>query len=224
MGLEGLVGVVRTRGVEAARRRSTGERTLIGLDPPQRDTLRPGRGSEHPGHDDTVTCRWIFETNRCTVRSSSANVCSQAGGRAPMRYSPGGTSHAANTARSRRRSRLRWTAVPTARPMANATCGGTRSGSGTNEHHSGSVRTRTPSRRRRTKASRSRTRSIKPRDGRGPWPDGTSTRLDPHGCSCVHESRACELGGGCLADTYASRLTPDTSRQIMLRRRRLRDC
>jgi len=219
MGLEGLMGIVRTRGVETARRRTTGEGALIGLDPPQCETLRPGRGGEHLGHDDAVTCRWIFETNRRTVRSSSANVCSQAGGRAPMRYSPGGTSHAANTARSRRRSRLRWTAVPTARPMANATCGGTRSGSGTNEHHSGSVRIRTPSRRRRTKASRSRTRSIKPRDGRGPWRDGTSTRLDLHGCSCGHESRACGLGDGCLADRYASRLTPDGSRQITFRRR-----
>ena len=159
----------------------------------------------------------------CTVCSSSANVCSHAGARAPMRYRPGGMSHAASTARSRRRSRFRRTAEPTARPMANATCGGTRLGSGTNEHHSGSVRTRTPSRRRRTKASRSRTRSIKPRGGRGPWPGGTSTPLVPRGCSCEHGSRACGLGGGCWADRYASRLTPDTSRQIMLRRRHLHD-
>jgi hypothetical protein len=38
-------------------------------------------------------------------------------------------------------------------------------------------------------------------------------------CSCAHESRACGLDGGCWAGRYASRLTPDGSRQIMLRRR-----
>jgi len=153
------------------------------------------------------------------ARSISTNVCSHAGTRAPIRYRPGGTSELASTARSRRRSRLRDTADPTARPMANATCGGARSGSRTNEHHSGSVRTRTPSRRRRTKASRSRTRSIKPKDGPGPWPGVTSAPHDRRGCSYAHGSRACGLGGAGWADRYASRLTPDGSRQIMFRRR-----
>jgi hypothetical protein len=66
---------------------------------------------------------------------------------------------------------------------------------------------------------RSRTRSIKRRVGPGPWPGGTSTPHDPHGCSCAHGIRACGLGGGCWVERCASRLTPDGSRQIMFRRR-----
>lgn len=64
-------------------------------------------------------------------------------------------------ARSRRRSWLRVTAGPTARLMANATCGGETLGSSMNEHHIASLRTRTPSRRRRLNESRSQTRRIK---------------------------------------------------------------
>jgi hypothetical protein len=210
--LERLVGVVGTGGIEATRRRSAGERTLIRLDPRKGPTLRPG-------HRAAISWRRTLSISDDTVASSSTNVCSQAGTRAPTRYRPGGTSHSDKTARRRRRSRFLDTAEPTARPMANATCGGTRSGSRTNEHHSGSVRTRTPSRRRRTKASRSRTRSIKPKVGPGPWPGGTSARRDRRGCSCAHGNRACGLGGGCWAGRYASRLTPDGSRQIMFRRR-----
>jgi hypothetical protein len=47
----------------------------------------------------------------------------------------------------------------------------------------------------------------------------TSAPHDRRGCSYAHGTRACGLGGGCWADRYASRLTPDGSRQIMFRRR-----
>jgi hypothetical protein len=63
-------------------------------------------------------------------------------------------------ARSRRRSRLRVTAGPTARLIAKATCGGATLGSSTNEHHIAPLRTRTPSRLRRVNESRSQTRRI----------------------------------------------------------------
>jgi hypothetical protein len=129
-----------------------------------------------------------------------------------MSNSPGGTSHSRRSTRSRRRSRLRWTAEPVARPIAKATWGGTTSESGTNEHQSGSIRTRTPSRRRRMNASRWRIRSIKPTDGRGPWRDGTSARRGRRGCSCARGTRVYGIGGGCWADRYASRVSPDTSR------------
>jgi hypothetical protein len=72
-----------------------------------------------------------------------------------------GTSMEARMARSRRRSRLRVTAGPTARPMAKATCGGDTLGSSTYEHHMASLRTRTLSRRRRVNELRSPTRRIK---------------------------------------------------------------
>ena len=226
MDLECLMGIVGTRRIEPAGRWAAGKGTLIRLDPPQCSTLAP----RHVGRLRSLrtvswcvrTVSWCVRTLRsssATERSTSANVCSHAGTRAPTRYRPGGTSEFASTARSRRRKRLRDTAEPTARPMANATCGGARSGSRTNEHHSGSARTRTPSRRRRTKASRSRTRSIKRRVGPGPWPGGTSTPHDRRECSCAHGTRACGLGGACWADRYASRLTPDGSRQITFRRR-----
>jgi|GEM_PF-1252178 len=93
--------------------------------------------------------------------SSSANVSSLMDGRPPKRYKPLGRSMAPRIARRRRRSWLRVTAGPTARPMANATCGGQTLGSSTNEHHMASLRTRTPSRRRRVNESRSQTRRIK---------------------------------------------------------------
>ncbi len=78
----------------------------------------------------------------------------------PKRYNPPGTCMTPRIARSRRRSRLRVTAEPTARLIAKATCGGEILGSLTNEHHMASLRTRTPSRRRRVKESRSQTRRI----------------------------------------------------------------
>lgn len=215
--LEGFVGIARTGRIEATRRRPAGERSLVGLDPAQCPTLH-GRRRHGPllvrragGHVVDARRRSIVSNIDRSARSRSANVCSQARAFAPMRYSPGGTSDVANNARSRRRSRLRRTAVPTARPMAKATCGGIRSGSRTYEHHSGSARTRAPSRLMRTKASRSRTRSIKPTGERGPWRDGTSAPRGRHGCSSGHGTRASWLGGGCWAGRYASRLTPDDS-------------
>ncbi len=221
MVLEGVMGVLRTGGVEAAGRGPAGEGTLIHLDPRQRTTLHPRRVGDRMRRrrhvvvsvTDAARCRRTLSSNAVVLTRSSGNVCSHAGARAPNRYRPGGTSESASSARSRRRRRLRSTAEPTARPMANATCAGFTSGSGTNEHHSGSVRNRTPSRRRRTKVSRSRTRSIKPTDGRGPWPDGTSGRRDPHECSSERGSRACVLGVGCWAGRYASRRSPDDSGQ-----------
>ena len=82
-------------------------------------------------------------------------------GRPPKRYNPFGTSRAPRMTRSRRRSRLRVTAEPTARPMAKATCGGDTLASATKVHHMSSLRTRTLSRRRRVNESRSQTRRIK---------------------------------------------------------------
>lgn len=200
-----LMGVRRTRGVETTRRRPSGKGPLISLDQPERTPL-------HPCHVGGTDRSAVVRIRSFRQRSSSANVRSFARALAPMSTSPGGTSQSRSIARSRRRSRLRWTADPVARPMAKATCGGTTSESGTNEHQSGSTRTRTPSRRRRMNASRSRIRSIKPTDGLGPWRDGTSARRGRPGCSYAHGNRVCALGGGCWADRYASRRSPDTSR------------
>lgn len=119
---------------------------------------------------------------------------------------PGGTAEFTSSALSRRRSRLRTTAGPTARPIANATRGGCTLGSGTDEHQSESIRTRVPSRLRRTNVSRSRIRSIKRRGAPGPWPGETSERHGLHVCSCEREIHACALGGVCWADMYASRI------------------
>ncbi len=205
MYLEGLVRVGRAGRVEPTRRWATGEGALVELDERQRATLSPG----HLGRTDRAAALSISCRRHC---SSSANVCSLARGVAPTSIRPGGTSQSRRRARRRRRSRLRCTADPVARPMANATWGGKTSGSGTNEHQSGSILVRTPSRRRRMNASRSRIRSIKPTDGCGPWRDGTSARHGRRVCSSAHGSRACALGGGCWAGRYASRRSPDTSR------------
>ena len=62
-----------------------------------------------------------------------------------------------------------------------------------------------PSRRKRTKASRSRMRPIKPRDGRGPCRDATSTRPGRRACSSERGSRACGCDDGCWVEMCASR-------------------
>ncbi len=140
---------------------------------------------------------------------NSSNVSSAAAGAAPTSATPGGGSETARMARKRRRSRFRTTAFPVARPIENATRVGVTSGSGTNEHHNGSIRRRVPSRRRRSKVARSWIRPIKPTGGPGPWLDGSGSRRGRHACSCGRGTRACGIGGGCWAGTYASRRSPD---------------
>jgi len=130
---------------------------------------------------------------------------SAAAGWAPSRYRPGGRTHDDSAARNRRRSRLRVTAGPLARPIANATRGGDSVGSTTYVHHRTPARTRWPSTRSRSKERRSRTRQITPRGGDGPCHDGTSAPPGRRGCSSARGSRASSPGGGCSVGTCASR-------------------
>jgi hypothetical protein len=141
-----------------------------------------------------------------------------ASGRAPIRYSPAGNvpadDAASNMARSRRRTRLRTTAGPSARPKANATRGGVElpGGSRMNVHHRTPARARCPSAVRRVNARRSRMRQIKPTDGDGPWRVATSARRDPPGCSSGDGNRASWHGGGCWVGRCASRSPPRAAR------------
>ena len=130
-------------------------------------------------------------------------------GRAPIRYHPGGQRHLVRTAtRRRRRTRLRTTAGPTARPIANATRGGEADGSGRKVHQSTPARARRPSAASRRKTSRSRMRQIKPTGGGGPCRGGPSARPGRHGCSSGDGSRASWHGVGCWVGTCASRHPP----------------
>jgi hypothetical protein len=177
MDLEGAEGVLRARRGEPARRGATLERPLVAHDPAHQepgDTAAWGCSIA----DEVVivvmdavdgTCRSKRPRSNC----SSANDRATTSGRAPTRYRPGGGGAADSSARSRRRSRLRTTAGPRARPSANATRGGVRVGSATNVHHRSPARIRRPSALKRRNDRRSRTRQIKPTAEPGPCRAGT---------------------------------------------------
>jgi hypothetical protein len=104
--------------------------------------------------------------------------------------------------------RLRTTAGPSARPSANATCGGVLMGSSTNVHHRTPARVRWPSTASRVNPLRSRIRQIKPTACDGPCRGGPSTRHGRRGCSCADGSRASSHGDGCSVGMCASRSPP----------------
>ena len=150
-------------------------------------------------------------SDRTGVRRTSAM---RRPGWAPNRYIPGGSvpsdDAACSMARSRRRTRLRTTAGPRARPSANATRGGVAmpGGSRMYVHHSTPARARWPSAAKRANARRSRMRQIKPTDGGGPWRGVTSARPGRRGCSSGGGSRASWPGDGCWVGRCASRSPP----------------
>lgn len=194
MDLESLDGVGAARGGEPAGRRTAVDGLLI--------------------PDDEADQWGSRSSRRCRSNCSSPYDRLAAVGSAPNRYSPAGSCSAddaaANMARSCRRTRLRTTAGPSARPSANATRGGVEvsRGSRTNVHHRSPARARCPSACRRANARRSRMRQIKPTDGDGPWRDATSARRGRRGCSCGRESRASWHDGGCWVGRCASRSPP----------------
>jgi hypothetical protein len=163
-----LMGIVRTRGGEAARRRSTRVRRLVDVDPVQQPPLAAG--------DDGTGAhgRTFFDraTNTATSRRSVSNVSSCSLGRTPNSHHPPGRSASATSDRSWRRKRLRAVAGPTARLIENATRGGVAWASSRTVHHSVEARNRVPSRNRRANVCRPRIRQFKPTDGCGPWRGG----------------------------------------------------
>src|SRR5436189_2691255 len=125
--LERLEGVLRARRVEAAARRKVDADQPPG---PDRKHQQPGEGrrarklgggrgghaaSSRTAASSVVTCSQSVEKGTVITGLSAAN-----------RYAPPGRSSPASSAtaaRSRRRARLRSTAVPNRRPMAYATRG-----------------------------------------------------------------------------------------------------
>ncbi len=198
VGGEGVDGVLAAGGGEPAGRRPPFHCSLIARD----QANQPGRRR-----------RRAIRSN-----SSSTNDRVAASGRAPIRNSPGGNvpadDAACRMARRRRRTRLRTTAGPSARPRANATRGGVElpGGSRMYVHQRTPARARCPSAARRVKARRSRMCQIKPTDGDGPWRDATSARRDRPGCSSGGGNRASWHGGGCWVGRCASRSPPRAAR------------
>jgi len=154
MNFKGLKGVTATRRGEATRRRPAFHGVLIGQHGPDQGRNRA--------------------SNWCRSNWSSTDDRDAASGAAPNRYVPGGRSDSeaarCNMTLSCRRTRLRTTAGPRARPSANATHGGVvvSEGSRMNVHHRTPARARRPSRAKRVNALRSRIRQIKPTGGAGP--------------------------------------------------------
>lgn len=153
--LERLEGVAAAGRGETARRGPAFHRPLIGDD---------------PAHQPRTRASSWFRSNVSSTKEREA-----AAGVAPNRYQPGGSVEADDAcrrpSRSRRRTRLRTTAGPSARPRANATRGGVfvPGGSRMKVHHSTPARARRPSADSRANALRSRIRQIKPTGGAAPW-------------------------------------------------------
>jgi len=141
MGLEGLERIRRTTRGESTRRRSALHRSLVPANRPDRPRIANpviATGTHCEAHRRAPRRRACSPIER-TARVRSSNVSSTALGCAPIRYRPGGITPslkaAANAARNLRRSRLRTTAGPTARPIANARRGATSSESTMTRDH-----------------------------------------------------------------------------------------
>lgn len=162
------------------------------------------------------------QANQEGIRSRSARRSnwSSAGdfdatmGLAPNKYVPAGNwpsdDAACNMARSWRRTRFRTTAVPSARPRANATRGGVEmpGGSRMYVHHRTPARARRPSAVRRANSRRSRMRQIKPTACDGPCRAVPSAQRGRPGCSSADGNRASWHGGGYWVGRCASRSPP----------------
>ena len=191
--LERLEGIAGTGGVEPAGGGSTLPRHLVDGD--QTNT----RALDHRRLSIRSSIVLIMVANSSCVRRVAI-------GRAPIRYSPGPmrSAAAASSGRRRRRIRLRSTAEPKARPMANATRGGPRSGSRTTLHHRAPTSTRRPSTRRRSNDARSRIAQIRPTACGGRERGAPSGSTARRGCSSGGGTRASWRDGGCSAGRCAS--------------------
>ena len=162
----------------------------------------------------------IVLTNRSRSNDSSSNDRWAAAGVAPTRYKPAGkaVNLICTKARSRRRTRLRVTAGPTARPIAYATIGDDARGSSTNVHHRTPARAREPVRAKRSNEARPLQRPIKLTDGAGPWHAELSRRLGHLWCSCGRESRASWRVADCWVERCASTQTSSTGNTDVLQK------
>ena len=129
---------------------------------------------------------------------------------AANRYAPPGRSSPASSAtaaRSRRRARLRSTAVPNRRPMAYATRGGSSDPSERKRSETGPARRRLALA-RASNVARSRTRQIRRRAASAREPGGRAARRGPPSCACGCGNRASWRACGCWVGTCASTKSP----------------
>ena len=178
---EGLAGIRRARGIETTGRRPARRQILV---PAHQPVEAPGRSAHlrfMGGIDRAERLHdpgpWSLFSSSSIRLLSSAEESDSAPGCTPMRYAPGGIrsgrrSRSAMIARRRRRSRLRTTAPPMRRPMANATRTGWSDPSATWLTQIGPLRTRRPRRRSSSKVDRSRIDQIRPTAGPDPCGDG----------------------------------------------------
>lgn len=104
---------------------------------------------------------------------------------------------------TRRRARLRSTALPNRRPKAYATCG-CGVARGRNVIRTGPLVARKPFERSSPKTLRLLTRQITHLGVDGPWNDEPGARPGRHEMQTAHGIRACWPASGYLAETYAS--------------------
>lgn len=222
VGLQCFEGVAGARRREPARRRSSGHGVLI-------CTNRAGHHSNKDGHVNvnsvTSPAGCAAASSRSTASASSENVKLVESGRQMKRYVDAGIRDAASrirsTSRSRRRTRFRWTAVPTDRPTAYATRVVEASESWDTIMARGPDCTRRPDARRwwisRADPSETITRS----GVAGPSHAGNAGSDAPRDPTCADGNHGGALADGCWAETSSSSRPPRPTR-AELRPRTLR--
>ena len=212
---DGLDGVGRARGIEAAARtEQRGDQELISAE--QQDH-HPGHGRPFAGAAEGVNAA----SARSSASASSAEDAVAAAGRARTTSRvPGGraSKRAATRCRSRRRTWLRMTAPPTARETTNPACAwgaplslGAARCTTTNGVATPPARRR-PARSVATKSVLRRNRApagstpVRPRAASDPWPGVRREWRDRHACASAGGTRGSSPADGCSAGRCACSL------------------
>jgi hypothetical protein len=224
MPLQRLDGIGRARGVEAAPGpEERGDEQLV----------EPDGQHEHAGDHRPATCSsvlgrggepsrpmaWTRARSRAAARLAEDAAAAGGKARTTTRLPPGRwSSLAVITWRSRRSTRFRTTAGPTARDTTKPTRGGparspsSPAGERSRWTASSPDRPRWPPRRVAVNSARWRSRavagstSLRPRAGCGPWCAERRGSSDRHACACAGESRGSWPGDGCSVGRCACSL------------------
>ncbi len=196
--------------MEATRRGTPGTDALVGPNQSQQRTGGPAETGVVAGHRAGPR---LVARSRARRRSARTAAKGTPATEAPavMTMAPAGTPSAAassaRAARRRRRMRLRTTAVPVRRPMANATRQRSTGSVGVWRMLTGPDRPRRPCSRTRRRVRRSRSGAIRRTGGPDPCCAGCAPRRARRGSTCACGTRGAWTDGGRWAGRCASLLS-----------------